>query len=256
MSKSIGYGCRLLVSNGDGADGVRASKEVGSGVSGFLLRAQRIGADGNNITITLTDPLANNQSLSVSVSGTNIEVSLATDAVGNITSRAKHVIEALNDFGGSSVLVQALPNAIGSGGTLTAFAQSNLEGGALSTNTYDEIGDLKDFNYGSGQTASIDATTADSPDSTTEQIAGLQQAGTLDFVVAFDAAKDSARKLEAFKRSRTVKAWRFILSDDDSTTFDFKGFVSELTLGAPLTDLVTRNCQIALSGLLIENYGS
>lgn len=256
MSKTTGYLSQLTVSDGDGVDGIKSSKAVGSGSSGFVLYAQKVGALGDNITITLTDPLGNNQSLSVSVSGTDIDVSLATNGSGTITSTALDVITAINQRKDSASLVEAKPNTVGSGGVVSAAAQASLAGGALSTHTFTAIANLRDFNHNSGTTGVVDATTADSPDSTAETVPGFLSAGTFDFTIVFDPDDATVDTIEAYRRSRITKRWRFTLNDASRTSFEFNGFVSDLGLAVPLQDVVTRSCQIAISGALLRTYAS
>lgn len=86
--------------------------------------------EANDITVKYTDPYASSQSLSVSVTGNDIDVSLATDGIGAITSTAsdiKTIIEADQD---ASALV-TVTNTAGSDGSgvVTAMAKNNLSGG-------------------------------------------------------------------------------------------------------------------------------
>jgi hypothetical protein len=58
---------------------------------------------GNDISVELVDPGSPNSPLSVSVMGTNVRVSLATDAAGDPTSTAAQVVAAINAGAGSLV---------------------------------------------------------------------------------------------------------------------------------------------------------
>ena len=62
---------------------------------------------GNNITVELRDPAAADAPLSVAVVGSNILVTLATNAAGGLTSTAQQVIDAINANPGASALVKA-----------------------------------------------------------------------------------------------------------------------------------------------------
>lgn len=62
------------------------------------------GTFGNSITIEYTDPAANDQPLSVVVTGTAIEVFLATDGAGVITSTADDVLGAIEGSDASSLV--------------------------------------------------------------------------------------------------------------------------------------------------------
>ncbi len=97
----------------------------------FVVTANAFGTSGNNITLTLSDPGAPSQPLSVTVAGNDITVSLATNAQGVITSTASDVVSALNSSAAASALVSAAlaPGNDGTG-VVTAMSQTNLSGGA------------------------------------------------------------------------------------------------------------------------------
>ena len=63
---------------------------------------------GNDITVELRDPGAANAPLSVAVLGTNILVSLGTDAEGDLASTAAQVVDAVNANAAASALVKAV----------------------------------------------------------------------------------------------------------------------------------------------------
>jgi hypothetical protein len=86
------------------------------------------GTFGNSITITYVDPGVHNSPLSVSVSGTDITVSLATSNLGVITSTATAVMGAI-EGSDASTLVDVVVS--GTGGTVQAAAvQTALAGGS------------------------------------------------------------------------------------------------------------------------------
>ncbi|MGW4928371.1 M14 family metallopeptidase [Agromyces sp. NPDC004153] len=62
---------------------------------------------GNDVTVALTSPGTANASLSVSVTGSAIAVSLATNAAGAVTSTAAQVVAAINASPAASALVVA-----------------------------------------------------------------------------------------------------------------------------------------------------
>lgn len=78
--------------------------------------AQDAGADGNGITIALIDPEGNEESLAVVVTDEAIEVSLETDAGGEIISTAAEVIAAIEGEEDADTLV-AVDNEGDSDGT-------------------------------------------------------------------------------------------------------------------------------------------
>lgn len=86
----------------------------------------------NNITIKYTDPYANNQALNISVSGDDINVTLATNASGAITTTATQIITAIQASTPASALV-TVASASGNNGSgiVTAMTKTNLAGGTV-----------------------------------------------------------------------------------------------------------------------------
>lgn len=103
------------------------------------------GQAGNGISVRFVDPSAASQALAVSVSGSAITVSLATDGTGAITSTAAQVAAAINANPSASALVTATPEGAGTG-VVDAVAQTNLSGGtdagsySTSLTIYDSLG--------------------------------------------------------------------------------------------------------------------
>lgn len=89
------------------------------------------GLAGNDITVAYIDPSANSQPLVVSVSGTDISVSLATNGGGTITSTKTLIAAAVNAHATASQLVDATVTGTGSD-VATAVAATNLAGGSAS----------------------------------------------------------------------------------------------------------------------------
>lgn len=86
----------------------------------------------NNFTVKFTDPYTNNQALSVSVSGNDINVLLATNSSGAITTTAAQLISAINSSLPATALLTST-NAEGSDGSgvVTSMAKTNLTGGTV-----------------------------------------------------------------------------------------------------------------------------
>jgi hypothetical protein len=93
--------------------------------------AKSRGAIGNTYRVSYIDPSANNATLSVSVVGTEVRVSLATGAGGAITSTANNIISAVAaSEAASSLIVGAKKGSDTGAGIVTALAATNLTGGA------------------------------------------------------------------------------------------------------------------------------
>lgn len=89
------------------------------------------GAAGNSIRVRFLDPAAPNQPLSISVSGLDITVSLATNGASTITSTANDVIAALTSDATAAFLITATKVSGQDGtGVVQAIAFTPLAGGS------------------------------------------------------------------------------------------------------------------------------
>jgi len=129
----------IVVGTGDSAEiGVAGSN------TGITITALKPTADGDSaITITIVDPATTSAALAVSVSGTDISVSLATDGTGAENSTAAQVLAAINADAEASALVVATHTGSSTGaGTMPAVTETALAGGSVvSSSAYsvDEI---------------------------------------------------------------------------------------------------------------------
>lgn len=128
----------LMTSDGAPEDAAQATANVNptGDENGLTYTAKEYGAGGNDIAVTYVDPAAASQSLSVSVTGKSIVVSLATNGGSTITSTAAQVLAAINASGPASELVSVAIMAADTGGAddgsgvVTAMAATSLAGGA------------------------------------------------------------------------------------------------------------------------------
>lgn len=118
----------------DGTAAVASKLEIDNAApdanSKVIVTAKEAGVIGNSIKVQFLDPSSPNQSLSISISGDTIVVSLATGAdAGPITSTAKSVADAIN----AHLIAKQLVTAAYSGTGLTvieAHAAAPLANGA------------------------------------------------------------------------------------------------------------------------------
>lgn len=90
--------------------------------------AKETGYAGNDIAVTHVDPAGANKTLAVSVSGTDITVSLATNGGSAITSTAAQVKAAVNAHATASGLVTCEDEGAGTG-VVNAVVKTNLAAG-------------------------------------------------------------------------------------------------------------------------------
>lgn len=102
----------------------------------LVYTAKTAGTAGNNITIELIDPPGNNVALSISVVGTAISVTLATNGASAITTTRAQLVAALQ----ADAAVMALIGVTGAGATaITAIAATNLATGAAPVVSNDDV---------------------------------------------------------------------------------------------------------------------
>lgn len=94
----------------------------------FTVTRKYQGATGDEINVTFTDPGGNNQPLAITVAHYDINVSLATDGAGAITSTAAEIVAAIAADAAAADLVVGTPEGDGSG-VVKAIAKSYLTGG-------------------------------------------------------------------------------------------------------------------------------
>lgn len=96
----------------------------------LVFTAVEPGADGNNITVALTDPSGNDQALAITVTDTDIVVSLATGPAGAITTTASQLLAALNaDEDAAALITTTLKTGNTGAGVVTALTETSLAGG-------------------------------------------------------------------------------------------------------------------------------
>lgn len=100
---------------------------------------------------------------------------------------------------------------------------------------------------GPGKTReTIDVTSFSSTDGYREKIAGLRDAGTITFTMNF--RRDTYTLINDDFESEDKKAYRIILADDEKTTLEIEGLVTELPLTIPEGDRLTVDVTIEISG--------
>jgi flagellin len=136
----------LGVGSTGGAGGGSANPATGI-LEGVTFTAVTAGAGGNNIKVVFEDPGSGDQTLTVSVSGNTITVTLGTDNEGTITSTVADIVDAINNNSAANALVTASgsgTDAVGTG-NLTLSGGTDASGGAsgnidsLKVDNVDEI---------------------------------------------------------------------------------------------------------------------
>jgi hypothetical protein len=111
---------------------VASALTLGAANAGVTFTAVTAGGQGNSLNVILKNPGAASQALSVSVSGRDITVNLATNGSSVVTSTAGQVVTAVNGSGAASALVTATNVGDGSG-TIIPTSRTWLFGGTGTT---------------------------------------------------------------------------------------------------------------------------
>lgn len=131
----VNLGNDVILFAGDGApdDGVKAtlSTALAGDNNDLDFTAVAAGVEGNDIEIEYEDPAAADAVLAVTVTGTLIKVSLATDGDELITTTASEIITAIEaDAEAAALVTVALKGADTGAGVVTALASTALATGA------------------------------------------------------------------------------------------------------------------------------
>lgn len=100
----------------------------------------------------------------------------------------------------------------------------------------------------------IDVTSLDSVGGYREFIAGFRDGGTVNLAMNFTRATYTIMKTDFEDDNK--QNYEILLPDDDDTSLEFEGLVTELPLEVPTDDKVTANVVIKVVGKVWLNTGS
>lgn len=100
----------------------------------------------------------------------------------------------------------------------------------------------------------IDVTSLDSTGGYREFIGGFRDGGTVQLTMNFIRASLDTMKTDF--ESDTLQGYEIVLPDDETTTLEFSGLVTELPLEIPPDDKITMTVSIKVSGQVTLNSGS
>jgi hypothetical protein len=105
----------------------------------LLYTFNETGFQGNDWKVTHANPSGNSKPLLVSVAGTTITVSLATNSGGTIISTAAQVAAAVNASDAGEYVTCTVP---GTGGTVNAVSEASFSGGAKNVYIHFQAADI------------------------------------------------------------------------------------------------------------------
>lgn len=100
----------------------------------------------------------------------------------------------------------------------------------------------------------IDVTSLDSTGGYREFIAGFRDGGTV--ALGMNFSRDTYETMLADFESDVIQNYEIVLPDDDNTSLEFQGFVTEAPLTIPTDDKVTADITIKISGPVTLESGS
>lgn len=99
----------------------------------------------------------------------------------------------------------------------------------------------------------IDVTSLDSTGGYREFIGGFRDGGNISLNMNFTRA--TYDKMNDDFESDEAQHYEVVLPDDENTSFEFRGLVTELPLEVPADDKITANVTIKIDGKVLVNSG-
>lgn len=100
----------------------------------------------------------------------------------------------------------------------------------------------------------FDVTSLDSTGGYREFRAGFRDGGTVSLPMNF--TRDTYDLMNTDFESDDLQNYEIFLPDDEFTSFEFEGLVTELGIGIPVDDKISADVAIKISGKVVTNSGS
>ena len=117
-----------------------------------------------------------------------------------------------------------------------------------------EIAEIKQITGPRKTRTTIDVTSLDSTGGYNEFIGGFRDGGTV--VLAMIFRRDTYEIMDGDFESNVLRNYEIYLPDDEFTSIEFEGLVTELPLEIAPDDAITTNVTIKVSGQPVMNSGS
>lgn len=119
---------------------------------------------------------------------------------------------------------------------------------------WEEIALITNISGPSMSRGTIDSTVLDTPGGYKTFIGALRDPGTITLSMNF--SRSTYEQMKDDFESDTVKNYEIVLPDDDTTTLEFEGLVTELPLNTPTDEKITADVTIKVSGQVTLESGS
>ena len=122
------------------------------------------------------------------------------------------------------------------------------------TSTWEAIAEINSITGPGMSRDVIDTTSLDTTDGYRIFIAGFRDSGTI--VLNMNFRRDEYDTMKTDFESDDMQNYEIVLPDDENTTLEFEGLVTELPLTIPPDDKITVDVTIKISGKTEVNSGS
>jgi predicted secreted protein len=120
--------------------------------------------------------------------------------------------------------------------------------------SWDNISEVNSITGPGMKRDTIDVTSLDSTGGYKEFIAGFRDAGTVALNMNF--TRSTYDQMKGDFESNDLVNYEIVLPDDDVTSLEFAGLVTECPLSIPAGDKVSADVTIQISGPVVVNSGS
>jgi len=119
---------------------------------------------------------------------------------------------------------------------------------------WEQLGEVTDISGPGMSRATIDTTHLATEGGYRTFITGFRDAGSLTFTMNFN--RDAYDLLKSDFESDVAVAYEMVLPDDEKTSFEFSGLVTEIPLTVPTDDKISVAVTIKISGVVTVNSGA
>lgn len=121
------------------------------------------------------------------------------------------------------------------------------------TSAWEQLTEIQSISGPSATRSTLDTTTLDTAGGYATFIPGLRDAGTIKCSLNF--TRESYDLMKSDYESDDPHDYEIVLPDEENTTFEFSGYVTEIPLNIP-KDVITFEASIKISGPVTVNSGS
>lgn len=242
-----GFGTLLQRGDGGVGAGVKASKTIGTVNQQLKVLAKVAGTAGNSKTFGIVVS-GNSTAYSQVITSTSVLINSATDSMGAATTT---VLQAIANLYASATFDAAFDATVGTGdgsGILVAGASGVLSSGAEGTEAFTTVAEITNISGPGIKLELIDATHMESPDAFREFIPSLLDGTEVSFDLNYLPGDTNQGGLRDDQLDRAVRNYRIVWTDEDSSTDQFAGYVTDFTPSAKIDDKLSASATLKITG--------